>query len=267
MPTSALTHIYLSPHLDDAGLSCGGMIHRQTQAGEHVAVVTLCAGMPPAGAVSAFAEGLHARWQVSAAQAVSARRAEDQAALKTLGAEWIHLEVPDCIYRTDPATGAALYASEAALFGNWHPAETALLRRSAESLAGCLHLFSRRRFYAPLALGHHVDHQLARRAAERAGGVWAYYEDYPYADREANLAPHSKIMGDETHGLAPEILLLTEANLKAKGRAVAAYASQISTFWKSEAEIEPSLRVYAEHIGTGQLAERLWRIPVTSGAV
>jgi LmbE family N-acetylglucosaminyl deacetylase len=261
VPTSALTHIYLSPHLDDAVLSCGGMIHRQAQAGERVVVVTLCAGIPTLRTISAFAEGLHARWQVSAAQAVTARRAEDQAALKTLSAEWIHLEVLDCIYRVDPTTSEALYASEAALFGDWRPSETALLRRSAETLAGCLHLFARRRLYAPLALGHHVDHQLARRAAERAGGVWAYYEDYPYADREANLSPNSKVTGAETRGLAPEIVLLAEADLTAKSRAVAAYTSQISTFWESAADLEPGLRAYAERLGSGRLAERLWRVP------
>ena len=265
MSNSSLTHIYLSPHLDDAVLSCGGMIHQQAQAGARVVVVTLCAGMPAARAASAFAESLYARWQIPAAQAVSARRTEDQAALRALGAEWIHLEVPDCIYRVNPATGEALYASEAALFGEWQLSETALLRRSVETLAGCLHLFARRHFYAPLALGHHVDHQLARRAAEQAGGVWAYYEDYPYADREANLSPNSKVIGTETRGLASEIVPFTEADLKAKGRAVAAYTSQINTFWKDPEEIEPSLRAYAEHIGEGRLAERLWRLPVASG--
>ncbi len=239
------------------------MIHRQAQAGERVVVVTLCAGLPAAGPVSAFAQGLHARWQVSAAQAVSARRAEDQAALKLLGADWIHLDVPDCIYRADPATGEALYASEAALFGDWRPSEAGLLRRCAETLAGCFHLFARRRLYAPLALGHHVDHQLARRAAERAGGVWAYYEDYPYADRQANLAPNSRVTGAETRGLAPEVIFLEAADLAAKSRAVAAYASQLSTFWKSAAEVEPSLRAYAELLGSGRLAERLWRVPAT----
>ena len=56
-----LTHVYLSPHLDDAVLSCGGMIHRQAQAGERVVVVTVCAGDPPPGPLSDFARSLHER--------------------------------------------------------------------------------------------------------------------------------------------------------------------------------------------------------------
>ena len=38
-----LKHVYLSPHLDDAVLSCGGAIHRAGAAGEAVLVITVFA--------------------------------------------------------------------------------------------------------------------------------------------------------------------------------------------------------------------------------
>ncbi len=41
-------HIVLSPHLDDAALSCGGFIARMTAAGERVLVVNVCSGIPSA---------------------------------------------------------------------------------------------------------------------------------------------------------------------------------------------------------------------------
>jgi LmbE family N-acetylglucosaminyl deacetylase len=254
-----LSHVYLSPHLDDAALSCGGLIHRQAQAGEPVLVVSLCAGFPPPGRLSPFAESLHARWRIAAGEAVSTRRAEDQAALQTLGAAAVHLDVPDCIYRPNPETGEALYASEESLWGPVHASEASRVEAAAAAVGEVLQRLPLRRFYAPLALGHHVDHQLARQVAERLGGVWAYYEDYPYADREANLSPNSKITGRETAGLVAVPAPISEADLAAKCRAVAAYASQISTFWGSASQIEPSLRAYAEHTGNRQLAERLWR--------
>ncbi len=37
-------HIYLSPHYDDAALSCGGSIHKQATQQEPVAVITVFAG-------------------------------------------------------------------------------------------------------------------------------------------------------------------------------------------------------------------------------
>jgi len=39
--------IYLSPHLDDAVLSCGGIIWQQVQSGHQVEIWTICAADPP----------------------------------------------------------------------------------------------------------------------------------------------------------------------------------------------------------------------------
>jgi LmbE family N-acetylglucosaminyl deacetylase len=258
-PASACTHVYLSPHLDDVALSCGGQVYQQSSAGQTVVVVTLCAGLPATENTSPFAESLHARWQVPPAQAMTTRRAEDLAALAQLGAAGLHLDVPDCIYRVSLASGGARYASEEALWGALHPEEAGLAQRCAETLRARLQHLPGLRWYVPLSLGHHVDHQLARRAAELAFPVWAYYEDYPYADREANLSPHSKVTGEETLGLRPEVWPLSAADLRAKCRAVAAYTSQLSTFWESPAAMEASLASYASHLGAGQWAERLWR--------
>jgi len=256
---STYTAAYLSPHLDDVALSCGGQIHQQTQAGLRVVVITLCAGAPPSAKLSSFAESLHTRWGVPAAQAVAARLAEDLKAMAELGADAVHLDVPDCIYRLSPATGEARYASEESLWGTLHAEEAALAERCAAMLRAELERLPAVRWYAPLGLGRHVDHQLARRAADLALPVWAYYEDYPYADREANLSPNSRVSGDETLGLSAEVVPLAEADLQAKCRAVAAYASQLSTFWKSAAAMEAGLAEYGLRVGAGQWAERFWR--------
>lgn len=241
----ALPHIYLSPHLDDAVLSCGGMMAQQVRNGERVIVITVCAGDPPPGPLSSFAESLHQRWNTSA-NAVALRRAEDIAALRIVGAEVIHWEVPDCIYRA--VNGEHLYASESALFGELHPAEAAL----AKSLAAQLAALGPARWYAPYTLGHHVDHQLVRRAAELSDAALAYYEDYPYAERETVSSAEP---------LAPQLIALTESDLAAKSRAIAEYRSQISSFWKGVPEMEAALRAFALKTGGGVLAERLWRLP------
>lgn len=239
----SLTHLYLSPHLDDAVLSCGGMIHRQTQAGEHVRVITICAGNAPPGPLSAFAQALHDRWQTPA-NAVDVRRAEDAAALALLGADVLHLDVPDCIYRG--TGGEYWYASEGAIFGELHPAEAELIEKLAEQLRG----LGPGRVYAPYGLGHHVDHQLTRRAAEQAGGIYAYYEDYPYAERESVVA---------TDALSPQIVALRLENVATKVRAIAAYASQISSFWPTLDLMDQAIHTYAQRVGKGELAERVWR--------
>jgi LmbE family N-acetylglucosaminyl deacetylase len=265
MPVSSLTHLYLSPHLDDAVLSCGGQIHHQARAGARVVVVTLCTGNPPPGPLSEFAQALHARWSgeerapAAPAEVTAARRAEDLEALARVGAEALHLDVPDAIYRLNPNTNWPLYTSESALFGALHASELGLVRRAAAKLTTLLHGFGRHRFYVPLGLGQHVDHQLARRAAEVVGGVYAYYEDYPYAASQGERWPNPALTVANDRPLTPELTHLSESDLSAKLAAIGAYASQISSFWTDTAALAADVRQFAERTGGAAPAERVWR--------
>lgn len=246
--------VYLAPHFDDAVYSCGGLIHRQTAGGTVVRVVTVCAGEPPAGPLSPFAASLHARWGVSAREAVAARRQEDLAALQRLGAQPAHLGVPDCIYRVHPETGTPLYASEEALFGPLDPAEGPLVERLARELERWLAREPATRLYAPLGIGRHVDHRLTRAAAERLAHPLLYYEDYPYAARE----PETADWGGLAAGLSPQFLDLDEADLEAYCLAVGAYRSQLSTFWADEAAMCAAVRRFCERAGAGRLGLQVW---------
>ena len=268
MPGSAVTHIYLSPHLDDAVYSCGGMIHRQVQSEGRVVVVTLCAGDPPAGPVSDYAISLHQRWQADAgvalraapAEVVSARRGEDLAALSMLGAQAVHLDVPDCIYRQNPANGGPMYTSNAAILGPLSPAEFSLIRRVATKLTNLLHGFGRHHLYVPLGIGQHVDHQLTRRAAEVVGAVYAYYEDFPYVMRETDHSPSPAVAGPHGRSLIPELIRLSEADLSARVKAMALYKSQLSSFWTSPAALDEAVRAFTAQVGGQAPAERIWRV-------
>src|SRR5512138_416649 len=97
--------VYLSPHFDDAVLSCGGLISDQLKSGLAVEVWTVCAGSPDPGLpLSTFAQGLHNRWGTGL-EAVAARRVEDEAAIHRLGACSRYWNLPDCIYRRLPGDG------------------------------------------------------------------------------------------------------------------------------------------------------------------
>lgn len=264
MPSSATIHIYLSPHLDDAVYSCGGMIHRQIETGARVVVVTFCTADPPPGPLSEFAQTLHERWQpdshAPAGEVVAVRRREDLAALDGLGAQAVHLDIPDCIYRLNPATGLALYANSSALFGHVHPSELSLIRRAATKLSTLLHGFGRHHLYVPLGVGQHVDHQLARRAAEVAGGVHAYFEDYPYVANEGERWTGPGALGPHGRTLAPELIYLAEGDLHARVEAMACYASQLSSFWANRPAMDEAVRQFTNRVGQQAPAERIWRL-------
>ena len=227
--------VLLSPHLDDAVFSCGGWMAQRASAGDEVRVFTICAGDPPPGPLSDFAERLHARWGTAVAPA-SIRRTEDRIATGRLGALPRHLDVPDAIYRKAD-DGTHLYADERAIFGALHPEDQRLVDHLGTLLSQSCD--TRCRIVSPLAIGGHVDHQLTREAAERLGAALWYYYDLPYASRGGRL-PDGLPMppGDVTRQpLAPE-------EIDAWANAAAEYRSQISSFWSDPDQL---LRELIEH--------------------
>ena len=242
--------IYLSPHLDDVTLSCGGQLFQATNAGQRVLIVTITAGDPPNSAVSGYAQSLHDRWAL-ATDAVAARRAEDEDANAILGADTLHWSLPDCIYRYHPTTGTPFYVSDPDIFGAVNPAELPVVATLSEQIAA---LPAHRQLYVPLTIGHHVDHQLTRLAAERAfpQAQLCYYEDYPYAQKPGALAQVIP-PGDPTWQAAT--VPLTEAAIYAKIAAIAAFKSQFSTFFQDLADLERQIRTFTASVG----GERLWR--------
>jgi LmbE family N-acetylglucosaminyl deacetylase len=242
-------HVFLSPHLDDAVLSCGGMTYQLALAGEAVQVITIFAGDPPPGLLTSFAQSLHDRWQADVAD----RRDEDHRALRMLGAEAIHWTYPDAIYRRDPVSGAALYDSEGAIFGEVSEADAALIDSIAARLRS---VASAARLYVPLTAGRHVDHQIVRTAAAPSGRELIYYEEYPYVESPGELA---RVLA--TAGWSAEIIPLNEEAIRAKTHAVLAYRSQMSTFFAGAGEMEQRVRAYADRVGDmSGPAERVWRI-------
>ncbi|HHY58778.1 MAG TPA: PIG-L family deacetylase [Chloroflexi bacterium] len=241
--------IYLAPHLDDAALSCGGQIANRTRAGQRVLIVTVMAGDPPTDAENDYIRSLHARWELER-DVVAQRRAEDIAACALLGADYLHWSIPDCIYRLNPADGAPMYLSDDDIFGDVHPAEQPLVAAIARQLAA---LPAHGQCYAPLTVGHHVDHLLVAAAARLAlGARLLYYEDYPYAQQPGKLAA---VIGDPPTGWRPTVVPLTDADLAAKIEAILAFRSQLSTFFTDRADLERQVKGYAALVS----GERVWR--------
>lgn len=259
-----MNHVYLSPHLDDAVLSCGGAIHRQTEAGEPVLVATTFTGKARHDtALSPFALEQHDMWD-NPPRPMALRRAEDRAALTMLGADILHLDYLDAPFRLGSG-GQWIYVDLETLMGTVHPADP-LARDGIETMAarfaGLIPLHDQQVLYAPLGVGHHVDHQivhtLAHRLAEQGYRV-AFYEDYPYAEKPGAVESALAVSGARDWRV--EAIPLSAANLTAKVRALAYYRTQLAGLFGS-AEAMPS-RVWAFAAsgspGCG-LAERIWRL-------
>jgi len=237
--------VFLSPHFDDVVLSCGGLVWELVRAGQPVQVWTVCAGVPaPGEPLSDFAQSLHDRWGTGL-EAVAVRRVEDEVALRILQVDATRYgDLPDCIYRRLPE--GWLVNGEDDLWQPVHPLEEGVVDSlSAWIHAGLEPLGEPRdlRLVSPLTLGNHVDHSLVRAAAERAAGLAhceiCYYSDYPYAGRAG-----VDVVGKVGQGWQQVCQEVSAEALAVWQEAVAAYETQLSTFWSSREELNAALEDY-----------------------
>jgi LmbE family N-acetylglucosaminyl deacetylase len=256
MSADAFELVVLSPHLDDGVLSCGGRLAATAAAGGRAAVATLFAGDDPVAPVNPLAGELRRVWNLPPGEVIAARRGEDLEACRRLGVEAIHWRFPEALYRTSSA-GAPLYPTIAALYGEPAPEDSALVDELAAEIsalppAGLL--------LAPLAVGGHVDHRLARRAAEASGREVAFYEDFPYVEwkrlalgRALGLALPWTFAAPR--GWCAETLPVGDDLLARRAEAILAYASQVPALFRTEARLRKQLRRAARRAG----GERIWR--------
>lgn len=242
-----MTTIILSPHLDDAVFSCGGMIAHWRRQSEPVIILTIFAASPTAGVLPPFARTLHDRWGLGD-DPPAGRRQEDILACEMLGCGWKHLEFTDCIYRSNPATGLPIISNASDLFTEIQECEFPLVNQAAQRLKEIIPASAR--VLSPLTAGGHVDHRLTRAAAELLGGELFYYADFPYAAAYPDtVLPLIPIQAEEV------LVSLEAADIKEWQQSAWQYDSQISSFWKSREVMDEAISAYAQVFG-----KKIWRI-------
>ena len=201
--------LVVSPHLDDAVLSCGLLLTANPSA-----IVCTVFTAPPR-------ENMSTDWDRQAGfndafEAMSARRQEDTEALQMLHAQPIHLPFRDAQYRDTPAPEALTEALRHTLLA--HTPDKVLI---------------------PLGL-FHSDHTLVSDAclpliAEMRGTVFHTYEDVPYRKMEQAVQERIEELRNRGYVLTPaEDLPATTresaSHEQMKREAIAAYASQLRAF-------------------------------------
>lgn len=217
---AAPTHLtVVSPHLDDAVLSCFTLMRAATE----VTVITVFAGIPAAGTPAASWDRLTGAGDPR--RRARERRAEDRAALAHVGGRPVHLDLLDGPYRSGAPDRDQLVAAIA----DRVPRRTTLLA-------------------VPAGFGTHPDHHGVAAAgpevAAQLGLDLVAYADYPYAavygwpawvtrtppnpmlDPEVAWAPVRRRLAP--HGLTRDVVIdLDRATQQAKLAAFGCYASQV----------------------------------------
>jgi LmbE family N-acetylglucosaminyl deacetylase len=251
--------IYLQPHYDDATLSCGGTIALQKAAGMKTLVITVFGGMPRDNVLSPFASQTLQRTGLGLdpCAATERRREEDAAAMQLLGADTLWLDFLDAIYRGTPP----YYPSDETLFGSVHQGDLNIDEQLAAILATIHERAPLAVLYAPLGIGHHVDHQLCCSAADRLAQQKVsvkFFEDFPYVTRPGALVARQKELGID---MEPELVEVS-AQVRAKEEAIALYGSQVPQLFQSEDRMRQAVREYSSSLRRaypGIMIERYWR--------
>lgn len=108
-----------------------------------------------------------------------ARKNEDAKAMKTLGAEFIHLDYVDGAFRKDN-TGTILYPTFDQLYsGTLAPSDNQAIGMVRKKLRS--YIKPSDVLYAPLGVGQHTDHLIVNKIAGTFGNKTYYWLDQPYA--------------------------------------------------------------------------------------
>ena len=189
--------IVLSPHLDDAVLSCGALMnHARTKTSVTVVTFFTEGGEPP------YTYGARRYLRKSGKRDANslfiARRAEDQAVLEGAGISYVHVGLKEILFRRRerPLLNQFPWASRLipelayayptfrhhVIRGDISPVDLSTIRHVLDTI----YQFSQESstlFLAPLGVGGHKDHIIVRTAAELSRKRVAYYSDFPYNTR------------------------------------------------------------------------------------
>jgi LmbE family N-acetylglucosaminyl deacetylase len=243
----------LSPHLDDAVLSCGGLIADTHRHGVDSLVITVFNGRPTLP-VSSPAKRFHARCGLADDHAMAQRECEDDEALDIVGASTRRLDLLEALYRKG-SDGEPRYDTDQAIFQPPAQPIEEEVAAVAERIAAQVAVADPDLVLAPLGIGGHIDHLLVSQAARQLDRNVLHYEDVPYVLYErcqrwwVDLAVHR-----------PQLYVCTRNGWSAKIHAIDCYTSQQTVLWYSPSTWRRDLTSFACAIGHGEPAERYWML-------
>lgn len=183
--------LFVSPHLDDAVLSCGAlMVALSGRCRVTVATVFTEAEQPPhTRAARSFLRQCGAQ---DARTLFAARRAEDTRVVSSLGFAHEHLGLPDALFRLRRGASGPWRAVPELVHryptfrfdiakGRVGRADRHLADRIADATDTLATSTGAGVVFFPLGVGRHVDHLITRAAGEHLDGRVVYYADFPYS--------------------------------------------------------------------------------------
>jgi len=253
--------LVVSPHLDDAVLSVGGIMDAASKKGVRTIAATIfTADAPDDVKATPSVQQLHARWGLGA-NPNAVRREEDVEAVEFLGVEHLHGDVLDALYRTD-SDGNALYSSQMSRFSA-PTANDPIFGQLQSLFEKWLDLLHPKVVLCPLGVGRHVDHTIATEAFREIAHqkvVDVYlYEDMPYA---AGLyppdAPDTVTAAISRSPWKVSSPVSVQVDVERKVKSISAYRSQIAGLFPDGRDVGQEMKRYMLSEENNGYNERVW---------
>ncbi len=228
--------LFISPHLDDAVLSAGGMISAYSRKKKRVCVYTVITE----GCMGRYSEDaqkfLHDSGSSDADALFRSRKEEDRKALSLLGSAYVHGGFTDAIFRKNKS-GKLIYDSFKSVFSGNISREDAIFEEEVTRALRQFMLTSVRdetEIYLPLGVGNHVDHLVTFNAGRRTfGNRITYWEDVPYRSNSIQIFSRLAYLSSINASIIGHNVLPTGDYGRKKIMAIGKYKSQIRGLVKS----------------------------------
>jgi len=228
--------LFLSPHLDDAVLSCAALIEsvRRTCPVTVATLFTAAAQPPHTRAARSFLRQCGA---ADAAGLFHARQSEDRDVLREMGVEHLHFGETDALFRQRDGgrVGQRLrtvlpelvhryptYRFDIAK-GRVSRGDRAMIDALVARVQALIGSTGARVVFAPVGVGRHVDHLIARSVGARQRVTAIYYSDFPY---NLALTPDRAFL--DRHRLTP---WSWQHGIRAKQRLIRGYRTQVDALF------------------------------------
>lgn len=176
--------VVLSPHLDDAVLSCGALM-TYALSRTSVTVVTFFTEPGQAPYTRSARRYLRQAGGRDADAVFQHRRDQERAALEALGITCVHAGLTEALFRRRPANLNRSRVTHVYPFYRAHATSSRIVTADAGMLREVREIIHQvagsgtNLVLAPLGVGGHVDRILVRTAAQSSGAPVAYYRDFP----------------------------------------------------------------------------------------
>lgn len=208
--------IVVSPHLDDAVLSMGSLISNLASEGKDLEVISVFTDSSSITSPSIQIILMRAGFK-DASDYFKARHREDKNALGFLGVKKINnLGFIDAAWRKTK-TDKPVYPNNQ--LADISPLDEEIIQKLDSFFLDYAKKYPDAIFFAPLALGNHADHQIARNSLHKNAPNVIFYADFPYSATHGITHPFidsnnlSQVEWDGDYKKKKEAILLYKTQL------------------------------------------------------